>query len=39
VIASARTRTGDALGTVTKRSITRRLREVGVSVRDPYPGA
>jgi 4-hydroxy-tetrahydrodipicolinate synthase len=39
VIGSARVRRGDPLGTATKRAVTRRLREVGVSLPAPYPGA
>jgi 4-hydroxy-tetrahydrodipicolinate synthase len=38
-IGSGRTRSGSSLEAVTKRSITRRLREIGVPLRDPYPGA
>jgi 4-hydroxy-tetrahydrodipicolinate synthase len=39
VIGSARVRRGDPLGTATKQAITRRLRDVGVAVQAPYPGA
>jgi dihydrodipicolinate synthase/N-acetylneuraminate lyase len=39
VIRSARVRRGAPLGTATRRAVTRRLREVGVAVPDPYPGA
>jgi 4-hydroxy-tetrahydrodipicolinate synthase len=39
VIRSSRVRRGAPLGAATKRAITRRLREVGVEVPDPYPGA
>jgi 4-hydroxy-tetrahydrodipicolinate synthase len=39
VIGSARVRRGDPLGTATKQAITRRLRDVGIAVPAPYPGA
>jgi 4-hydroxy-tetrahydrodipicolinate synthase len=39
VLASGRSRAGAPLGAATKRAITRRLREVGVDVVDPYPGS
>jgi 4-hydroxy-tetrahydrodipicolinate synthase len=39
VLTSGRTRVGAPLGVATKRAITRRLREVGVDVVDPYPGS
>jgi 4-hydroxy-tetrahydrodipicolinate synthase len=39
VIGSARVRRGVPLGVPTKQAVTRRLRDVGVVVRDPYPGA
>jgi 4-hydroxy-tetrahydrodipicolinate synthase len=39
VIGSARVRRGAPLGTPTKQAITRRLREVGAPLRDPFPGA
>jgi 4-hydroxy-tetrahydrodipicolinate synthase len=39
VIGSARVRRGAPLGTATKQAITRRLRDVGVAVQAPYPGA
>jgi 4-hydroxy-tetrahydrodipicolinate synthase len=39
VIGSSRVRRGAPLGTATKQAITRRLRDVGIAVPDPYPGA
>lgn len=39
VIASSRVRAGEPLGPETKRAITRRLRDAGVEVADPYPDA
>lgn len=39
VLASARVRAGDPLGAETKRAITRRLRDAGIEVADPYPDA
>ncbi|GGI09717.1 dihydrodipicolinate synthase family protein [Egicoccus halophilus] len=39
VLGSARVREGTPLGTATKIAVTRRLRQVGVEVRAPYPGA
>jgi 4-hydroxy-tetrahydrodipicolinate synthase len=39
IIASGRVRRGAPLGTTTKRSVTRRLRELGVPLSSPYPGA
>jgi 4-hydroxy-tetrahydrodipicolinate synthase len=39
VIGSARVRRGAPLGVPTKQAITRRLRDVGVTVQAPYPGA
>jgi 4-hydroxy-tetrahydrodipicolinate synthase len=39
VIGSGRVRRGSPLGVATKRAVTRRLREVGVSLPAPYPGA
>jgi dihydrodipicolinate synthase/N-acetylneuraminate lyase len=39
VIGSARVRRGAPLGTATKQAVTRRLRDVGVPVQAPYPGA
>jgi 4-hydroxy-tetrahydrodipicolinate synthase len=39
VIGSGRVRRGGPLGVATKRAVTRRLREVGVSLPAPFPGA
>lgn len=39
VLASARLRVGQPLGPETKRAVTRRLRDVGVTVPVPYPDA
>jgi 4-hydroxy-tetrahydrodipicolinate synthase len=39
VIGSARVRRGAPLGTATKQAVTRRLRDVGIAVQAPYPGA
>jgi 4-hydroxy-tetrahydrodipicolinate synthase len=39
VIGSARVRRGEPLGSATKQAVTRRLREVGVALAAPYPGA
>jgi 4-hydroxy-tetrahydrodipicolinate synthase len=39
VLVSGRSRVGAPLAAPTKRAITRRLREVGVDVVDPYPGS
>jgi 4-hydroxy-tetrahydrodipicolinate synthase len=39
VIGSGRVRRGSPLGAATKRAVTRRLREVGVSLPAAYPGA
>jgi 4-hydroxy-tetrahydrodipicolinate synthase len=39
VIGSARVRRGEPLGVATRRAVTRRLREIGVSLLAPYPGA
>lgn len=39
VLASSRVRSGGPLGPETKRAITRRLRDAGVEVADPYPEA
>jgi 4-hydroxy-tetrahydrodipicolinate synthase len=38
-LASARVRRGTPLGTTTRQAITRRLREVGIELREPFPGA
>lgn len=39
VIASARVRAGEPLGAETKRAVTRRLRDAGVGLAEPYPDA
>jgi 4-hydroxy-tetrahydrodipicolinate synthase len=39
IIGSGRVRRGTPLGATTKRSVTRRLRELGVPLSSPYPGA
>lgn len=39
VLTSGRVRRGAPLGAATKRAITRRLRETGLELREPYPGA
>lgn len=39
VIASSRVRAGSPLGAETKRAVTRRLRDAGLDVPTPYPGA
>jgi 4-hydroxy-tetrahydrodipicolinate synthase len=39
VLASGRLRTGAPLQAATKRAITRRLRDVGIGLADPYPDA
>ena len=38
-LGSGRARRGEALGATMKRAVTRRLREVGAPVRNPYPGS